>query len=94
MKKFIYLLFCFVWMQSSAQYANGKIKIYFNRPVDHAVAGNYNAVFLNQTLADTLAAYINRAKYTVDVAQYDYLSYAAVANIATAAIETPNNPAN
>ena len=94
MKKFIYLLFCFVWVQSSAQYANGQIKIYFNRPVDHAVAGNYNAVFLNQTLADTLAAYINRAKYTVDVAQYDYLSYAAVANIATAAIETPNNPAN
>ena len=84
MKKFIYLLFCFVWIQSSAQYANGKIKIYFNRPVDHAVAGNYNAVFLNQTLADTLAAYINRAKYSVDVAQYDYLSYAAVANIATA----------
>jgi len=84
MKKFLYLLLCLITLQASAQYANGKIKIYFNRPVDNALATNYPAVFLNQILSDTLCAYINRAKYTIDVAQYDYLNYSAVTNIATA----------
>ena len=84
MKKLIYLLLCFISINASAQYAGGKIKIYFSRPVDDALATNYPAVFLNQTWADTLCAYINRAKYTIDVAQYDYSYSSTVSNIATA----------
>ena len=84
MKKAIYIFLTIISIHTSGQYANGKIKIYFNRPVDNALATNYPAVFLNETMSDTLAAYIDRAKYTIDVAQYDYLSYASVANIATA----------
>ena len=84
MKKLLYLLLCIISINAPAQYAGGKIKIYFNRPVDNALATNYPAVFLNQTWADTLCAYINRAKYTIDVAQYDYSYTTTVANIATA----------
>jgi phosphatidylserine/phosphatidylglycerophosphate/cardiolipin synthase-like enzyme len=84
MKKALYILLCLITVNASAQYAGGKIKIYFNRPVDDALATNYPAVFLNQTWADTLCAYINRAKYTIDVAQYDYSYTSTVANIATA----------
>ena len=71
-------------MQASGQYANGKIKVYFSRAVDNSVQGNYPAVYLKQTWADTLCAYINRAKYTIDVAQYNYSASSTVANIATA----------
>jgi phosphatidylserine/phosphatidylglycerophosphate/cardiolipin synthase-like enzyme len=51
------------------------------------MSGGTNAVYLNGTFDDTIAAYINRAKYTVDIAQYDYTSIASssVAVIATAA---------
>ena len=66
---------------------NPKIKCYFNHPVNNAVATNAKAVFLNGTFPDTIAAYINRAKYTVDIAQYDFTSTAGdvVSKIATAA---------
>jgi len=53
---------------------NPKIKCYFNHPVNTAVSSGTNAIYLNGTFADTIAAYINRAKYTVDIAQYDYTS--------------------
>jgi phosphatidylserine/phosphatidylglycerophosphate/cardiolipin synthase-like enzyme len=51
------------------------IKVYFTQPVDNAVAHGVNAVYLNNSVFDTLAAYINRAKYTVDLAQYEYKTY-------------------
>lgn len=46
-----------------------------------------NAVYLNGTFDDSIAAHINRAKYTIDIAQYDYTSSVSgkVAVIATAA---------
>lgn len=66
---------------------NPKIKCYFNRSVNTGVSSGVNAVYLNGTFDDTLAAYFNRAKYTIDVAQYDFTGSSAsnVKVIATAA---------
>jgi phosphatidylserine/phosphatidylglycerophosphate/cardiolipin synthase-like enzyme len=51
------------------------IKVYFTQPVNTSLSSGVNAVYLNNTVFDTLAAYINRAKYTVDLAQYEYHTY-------------------
>ncbi len=66
---------------------NPKIKVYFNHPVNNAVSTGTNAIY-TAGFADTIAAYINRAKYTVDIAQYDFAassSSSAIAVISTAA---------
>jgi len=55
----------------------------FNQPVDTSVRTGTPATYLNNCMADTLCAYINRAHYSIDIAQYEYLS-GAYANIATA----------
>jgi len=54
--------------------AGNKIVYYFNHPVDNSVAAGTNAVFLNNCVGDTLVAYINRSKYTLDIAMYNYTS--------------------
>ena len=64
--------------------SSGKINIYFNQPVDNTVSSGVNAVYLNSCMADTIIAYINRAKYSIDIAQYDYNQSSGFANIATA----------
>lgn len=66
---------------------NPKIKCYFNRPVNSNISTGINAVYLNGTFADTVAAYINRAKFTIDIAVYNFTSGSSsvVAKIATAA---------
>jgi len=51
-----------------------KVKVYFNQPVDHNFGKGVTAIYLKDLMMDTIAAYINRAKYTVDIAQYDYTS--------------------
>lgn len=56
--------------------ADEKIKYYFNKPVDNSVSKGVNAVYLNSAIDDTLIAYINRAKYTIDVAVYNFTSSA------------------
>src|ERR1035437_2453319 len=60
---------------------NPKIKCYFNHPVNTAVSSGTNAIYLNGTFADTIAAYINRAKYTIDIAQYDYTSNGTTSHV-------------
>lgn len=60
------------------------IKVYFNNPVNTSVSSGTNAIYLNQALDDTLIAYINRAKYTIDVAVYNYGQSSGISNIATA----------
>ncbi|MCS6917308.1 MAG: phospholipase D-like domain-containing protein [Chitinophagales bacterium] len=51
--------------------SSGKILAYFTRSVDHSVAKGTLAVSLPQQLDDTLIAYLNRAKYTLDIAIYN-----------------------
>jgi len=51
---------------------NPNIRVYFNRTVNHNVNTGTPAVYLYNTMADTIAAYIIKAKVSVDIAQYDY----------------------
>ncbi len=55
---------------TSAQ--NPKIKCYFNHPVNTNVSTGTNAIYLNGTFVDTVVAYINRSKYSLDVCVYNY----------------------
>ncbi|QQS27935.1 MAG: T9SS type A sorting domain-containing protein [Sphingobacteriales bacterium] len=50
--------------------SSGDIKVYFNRPVDTSVSTGENAIYLNQMVPDTLIAYLDRAKYTIDLCAY------------------------
>ena len=52
--------------------SSGDIKVYFNHEVDlsKAIPGN-NAVYLNETIDDTIVAYINRATLSIDFALYN-----------------------
>lgn len=60
--------------------ATNKIKYYFNKPINSSVSKGVNAQYLNNCMGDTLVAYINRAKYTLDIAVYNYTSsYPAIA---------------
>jgi len=54
--------------------AGNKIKYFFNHPVNTSVSKGVNAQYLNNCLGDTIVAYINRAKYTLDIAVYNYTS--------------------
>lgn len=83
MKKSILLISIFfftfqLWSQ------NSKITTYFSRPVNNAVSSGTNAIYLNQLIDDTLIAYINRAKYTLDFAIYSFSETAAISSISTA----------
>lgn len=51
-----------------------KIKCYFNHPVNTNISSGANAVYLNSSFPDTIAAFINRAKYSIDVALYNLTS--------------------
>ncbi len=52
---------------------NPKIKVYFNHHPNNAVSSGTNPYY-TQYFQDTVAKLINNAKYTVDIAQYDYTS--------------------
>ena len=78
------LLFLLVVTKNIAQ--NPKIKCYFNHPVNNALSTGVNATYLKGTFPDTIVAYINKAKYTLDFAVYNFTSVAndQVSKIATA----------
>lgn len=63
--------------------SSGSIKVYFNRTVDHSVSSGTNA-FYNPAIGDSLAAYINRAKSTVDLTIYNWDDSAGGDKITTA----------
>ncbi len=68
----------------SSSASSGKIAVYFNNPVDNTVSTGVNAVYLSNCIADTIIAYINRAKYSIDIAMYNYVQTTGFTNIATA----------
>lgn len=63
-----------ILIAQSAIAQNNKIKCYFNKPVNNGLATVSNAIYLNGTFPDTIAAYINRAKFTLDIAVYNTTS--------------------
>lgn len=52
--------------------SSGQIKAYFNRRADLNYSAGTNAVHLNQLIADTLAAYIDRTQYSLDISIYNW----------------------
>ena len=63
--------------------SSGDIRVYFNRPVDTTVSKGVKAIWLDHAVDDTLIAYIQRAKQTIDVAIYNFNNY-NISNISTA----------
>jgi phosphatidylserine/phosphatidylglycerophosphate/cardiolipin synthase-like enzyme len=57
---------------STQSLSSGGITAYFNHPVDNSVSNGSNAVYLPGTADDTLVAFINRAKYSLDLTIYDF----------------------
>ena len=62
------------WFFNTAKAQVPAIKCYFNHPVNNSISTGFNAVYLNNTFPDTIAAYISRAKFTIDVVMYNYTS--------------------
>lgn len=80
-------LLCIGGFNASAQTVNPKLKCYFNHPVNTNVSTGTNAIYLPNGFKDTLIAYINRAKYSIDVCIYNFYqtsSSDAINTIATA----------
>ncbi|MBS1651514.1 MAG: T9SS type A sorting domain-containing protein [Bacteroidetes bacterium] len=53
---------------------NSKITCYFNHPVNTSLSTGVNATYLNASILDTAAAFINRAQNSIDFCIYDFLS--------------------
>lgn len=64
--------------------SSGDIKVYFTKPVDTSVATGKYAVSLPNAIDDTLVAYINRAKKSIDLAVYNFASSPELADAAGA----------
>ena len=63
--------------------STGTIKTYFTRPVDTTVATLAKAIQIYRAADDTCIAYIKRAKYTIDIAMYNF-NVEGISNIASA----------
>ena len=63
--------------------STGNIKTYFTRPVDTTVANGPKAIQIYRAVDDTCIAYINRAKYSIDIAMYNF-NLEGISNIASA----------
>jgi phosphatidylserine/phosphatidylglycerophosphate/cardiolipin synthase-like enzyme len=74
MTAMISLQFTFAQVGSTPTWPmNGKIRVYFTRKVNTTVASSASndAVYLDNCINDTLAAYIGRAKTSIDICCYD-----------------------
>ncbi len=63
--------------------STGDIKVYFSTPSDATYSTGTNAVYLNQSIDDTLINYINRAKYSIDMAIYN-INNSGISNVSSA----------
>lgn len=68
-----YFLVSFIGLEAQIFGPNHHIICYFTRPVDTSVARTQKAIALIRTAGDSVIAYINRAKYTLDIAMYDFV---------------------
>ena len=60
-------VFSNVGLYSTASNSSGKIRVYFTKPVDNSVSTGVDAIYLDHSFADTIIAYIQNAKYTLDI---------------------------
>lgn len=57
---------------STKSLSGGEIIAYFTKSVDHSVSHGTDAIWLDKTAADTLIAYIDRARYSIDISIYNF----------------------
>jgi phosphatidylserine/phosphatidylglycerophosphate/cardiolipin synthase-like enzyme len=57
----------------TASNSTGNIKVYFNQAVDNSVKTHKAAIDLGDDIDDTLIAYINRAKSSIDFTMYNWV---------------------
>jgi phosphatidylserine/phosphatidylglycerophosphate/cardiolipin synthase-like enzyme len=69
--------------------SGGDIKVYFNNPVDITYSKGVDAVYLPETIDDTLIRYIERAKYSIDFTIYNF-NNDGISNISYALKEAAN----
>lgn len=81
---YLSFLFCCIVSINAQKTLNGKIKVYFTKSVDTSVSKGVYAEQLFKAVDDTLVAYINRAKYSLDIAIYNYTYASTIADIAAA----------
>lgn len=53
--------------------SSGTIKAYFNHPLDTTDAPQFADYFLNESIDDTLIAYLDRATESIDFTMYDFI---------------------
>lgn len=63
--------------------STGDMKVYFNTAVDTFYSHGVDAITLPNAIDDTLISYINRAKYTIDFAMYNF-NNTGISNISSA----------
>ena len=63
--------------------SSGDMKAYFTTEVDTSYSTGKNAIHLDNTVDDTLVAYLDRAKHSIDISTYTF-STQNIANITTA----------
>jgi len=73
-----------IYYYSTASNSAGKIKVYFNNPVNTSFASLSQAKYLNKSIDDTLVAYINRAEQSIDMAIYNIDNQNLSSNISQA----------
>ena len=76
-----HLLIIFILGSVVAFATGGHIKVYFNQAVNTSFSRGTNAVYLNNTMDDTLVAYINRAKSSLDIAVYQLSQSSGMADV-------------
>nr|NQU89632.1 T9SS type A sorting domain-containing protein [Bacteroidota bacterium] len=78
-------------IQSYATISNsgGEMIAYFNSPVDLSYSNGVDAIYLPETMDDTLIKYIERAKYTIDFTMYNF-NNDGMSNISDALIAAAN----
>ena len=69
--------------------STGKMKVYFNTPVDTKYSTGTDAIYVNKALDDSLIYYIDHAKYTIDMAIYN-LNNNGLSDISQALIDAAN----
>jgi phosphatidylserine/phosphatidylglycerophosphate/cardiolipin synthase-like enzyme len=70
--------------------SSGEIISYFNTPVDHSYSNGVDAIYLPETIDDTLIKYLERAKYTIDFTIYNF-NNEGISNISDALIAAANS---
>jgi phosphatidylserine/phosphatidylglycerophosphate/cardiolipin synthase-like enzyme len=63
--------------------SSGEMKVYFNHQTDHTVSTGTDAVTLPNAIDDTLIAYINRAKSSIDFTMYNF-NETGISSVSTA----------